>query len=210
MFNNHYFLLCRNILLKFTISAACDMCSVLDLSAADAQWIMKAPFTTNAMHYKSYVNSLTDAMQYIRRVRDDMFGLHPTCYILPYVMLQERVSDNREVKICFVNGRFNHIASVASSVKSIRGYLSSAVVSFATEALRSLKRLDNVFILDGLVRVDVFKSNDGHLVVNDLESLDACYSSLNVLDTSRIDKFLEEYWENKIYECIIKLLSPLK
>ena len=51
------------------------------------------------------------------------------------------------------------------------------LLDFAENALKLLKeRTNNVIVSDGHFRVDLFCKDDGTLVVNEFESLDAYYS----------------------------------
>ena len=139
---------------------------------AQKRWIMKAPYTANSMHYKKMVNDPNEAMRHFSNVCVDMFGDHFTCYELPYLILQERVEDSSEAKLCFLNRNFSHFCTGSTAKTSIRhslpGYTSQDLIEFGSEVLESLSG-DNEFVLDGLLRVDIFKANDGRLVVNEIE-----------------------------------------
>jgi hypothetical protein len=178
----------------------------MSTKCCNTKWIIKSPFSTNSKYYKKYVNNIEQAMGYVKSICRDMFHPKSQRCILPYVMLQERVTHNNEVKVCFLNKRYSHIASVARSVRSFPGFFTEAeIILFAHGALMSLTHLEDVLILDGLVRVDVFKSNQGILVVNELESLEADFGATNFPAVSETEHFLAEYWEQHIYECIGKL-----
>ena len=178
-----------------------------------SKYIIKAPFSTNSMHFKKFVTT-SNAMDYIVTVRNDIFGPRPTCYVIPYLILQERVdatlANNKKVKepkLVFLNGQFSHFCSTVgrSSINSLPGFSSDALIRFGETVLDLLDR--ELFILDGLVRVDLFLSNEGTLVLNELESLEAgTLCSDHVADT-RTMQFLEEYWERKLHENIIKLFN---
>ena len=68
--------------------------------------------------------------------------------------------------------------------------------------MESLEKSDKTFILDGMIRVDLFCSNEGNLVVNELEGLEAAYYASSFSDQIRTESFLENYWENKILELL--------
>ena len=116
-------------------------------------------------------------------------------------MFQERVVCNNEVKVCFLDKQYSHIAVIDRSKKSLTGFTRDEIILFAYHALQSLVHLEDVFILDGLVRVDIFKSNEGHLVINELESLEADYNGHH-REMSQTDIFLSTYWEKAIYKCL--------
>lgn len=127
-------------------------------------------------------------------------------YIFPYVIMQERVIDNAEAKLVFCNKEFKHFYGQSSkNPHSLSPFTSNDLVAFATTVLESLTCKESVFMIDGLVRVDLFKNNEGKLVVNELESLDASYEGSNKTSNDETFSFLEMYWEQKIYECIADL-----
>lgn len=69
-----------------------------------------------------------------------------------------------------------------------------------------MEKNDKHFALDGLVRVDIF-NNNGTLVVNEFEGIEAVYFAKNVVEEMRVSRDLEKFWEDKIYACIIDLLA---
>ena len=176
-------------------------------------WILKAPFTTNSQHFKSYVENSSDAFSAMNRVTRDLYhNSMPTCYEIPYMMLQERVKDNAEVKMIFLNFEFNHFASTRGRnfVTRLPGYSEEDLIAFGYSVLEKLKsnNLGQVYILDGLVRIDIFKANSGELVLNEVESLEAGYQTSDAVSCARVDDFLHTYWETKIYDSINRLLNP--
>ena len=106
----------------------------------------------------------------------------------------------------FLGGKYHHTCSFAERniCKSLCGFSHDDLVTFATDCIRSVS-MHNEYILDGLVRVDIFKNNEGTLVVNELESLEARYFTVNTTELGSSMKFLEDYWERKIYEYIEKI-----
>ena len=69
-----------------------------------------------------------------------------------------------------------------------------------------MKEHEDVYMLDGLLRIDVFKTKDNRLVVNELESLEAEYFGDDV-EEARFNEFLKSYWEKKIYDCLTVVCS---
>jgi hypothetical protein len=57
------------------------------------------------------------------------------------------------------------------------------------------------YILDGVVRVDVFKNGDGNLIVNELESLEACCPTNCLLKRTKLSSFRVSI----IYSCFESL-----
>jgi hypothetical protein len=86
-----------------------------------------------------------------------MYGKRPDCYEIPYFILQQRVDNNKEVKLCFLNREFSHFASIGRNAKSFDGFSTEDLVRFAKKVLDLLYEANENFILDGLVRVDLFK-----------------------------------------------------
>ena len=189
--------------------------------SADTSFIIKAPFTTNSQHFKRYFDSRPDQdsndmvkriLAFVVEVRDDIYDLrrrgHPTCYVIPYLMLQVKLWDKSEVKIVFLGGRFHHIlsSSTKSVVTKLINHKQIDVVKFAAHALQTLSS-SKKFILDGLVRVDVFQDQNGKLVINELESLEANYHTKSEMKQLSTQKFLVAYWEKQIYKSICLVLS---
>lgn len=172
---------------------------------AGTEFIMKPGYTANALHFNKFVKTENDVQKYLERVRSDIFGDRPTCYEIPYTMLQVRVMDRSEVKIVFLNKEFSHICSSSTALikKNLQGFTQSELITFATEALHLLP--DDEYILDGLTRVDIFKSNEGTLVVNEFESLEAGHFTTKATTLHNLQCFLHSYWEGKIYDCFANL-----
>lgn len=177
---------------------------------ANVEWILKAPFTSNSRHFKRYINSSLQADVHIAKIHSGFWGKekfnchHHVCYIIPYMMLQERVVDNGEVKMCFLGGVFHHFVSIGNSGvrRKFSGYSETELVEFATAVMAAL-RGRNEYILDGLVRVDLFYNRrEDRLVVNELENLEAVYYSANHSEQCNADCWLRQYWKNKIYHCV--------
>jgi hypothetical protein len=85
---------------------------------------------------------------------------------------------------------------------SLPGISNAELIEFADSAMDAIASHE-AYIVDGLVRVDVFKNNTGKLVVNELESFEAIYYTR----TFNAEHFLEEYWERKIYDAINSLVT---
>ena len=163
---------------------------------------MKAPFITNRQHFHSYPKNAEAAIQSFKSIHNKI-AVDNTCFLVPYVMLQERVSPNKEVKMIFLGGKFHHITStsIGNVVMSLAGYSRNDLIVFATSVM-AFVALHAEYILDGLVRIDIFKDNAGKLVVNELESLEARSFSANDQINSSCERFLSEYWEKIIFRSI--------
>jgi hypothetical protein len=84
---------------------------------------------------------------------------------------------------------------------SLPGISQPALLAFGTSIIKCISEHDE-FILSGLVRVDIMVNNEGHLVLNELESLEARHDTLEPNLSASCFSILSEYWEKVIYECI--------
>jgi hypothetical protein len=171
-------------------------------------WVVKAPYVTNKQHFYGYGDTTEKVMARVKTYTTQMYQKTVNCYIVPYLLLQERVSKNKEVKVVFLRGQYSHIASIGQSTKQSHDpFTSDDVVAFAATALDVLKTNLQCSIVDGLVRVDVFKSNRGQLVVNEFESLDADFCCKAKGKAEEAIVFLAKYWEFKVYDAVTELCS---
>lgn len=178
----------------------------MSVGAPAVKWIMKAPYTSNSKHFQKYVNTSEKAVaiDHIKYVHRNLWGdRRPTCYVIPYMMMQERVMNNREAKLCFLGGKFHHfVVAGCKRTRSFPGYSEKQIAEFAAGALRLLIGHDE-FILDGLVRIDVFFNERGNkLEVNELESLEATYYYAKHSEQCETDIWLQHYWTQKILTSI--------
>lgn len=127
--------------------------------------------------------------------------------------VQERVACDHEVKMVYLNGIFNHFVVDGGNTRRIKqslsGFRKAELIEFGKVVMESLACSDESCILEGLFRVDIFKGNNGSLVVNELETMDMSWFSSNTQAYDRVILFLEEFWETKIYHCISKLAEAV-
>ena len=118
---------------------------------------------------------------------------------------------NDEVKMVFLNKKFSHFSVDGKNraVKlSLQGYDRDELINFGLQVIQKVEeRSNNACIVDGLFRVDVFKGNNGSLVVNELETMDLEYFSRVEQNPLSVLMFLQYYWEKKIYDCITGLFA---
>ena len=176
---------------------------------------MKAPYVTHSTYFKRYISTVSEGKSHIKNVCDNIYRRqcaiqgHP-CYEIPYMMLQQRVTNNDEAKLCFLNKKFSHFVSGSSTVQSFRGYSQHDLILFAYQCLQSLANLSHIYIFDGLVRVDLFKDDQGLLVLNEIESLEAgCQSSLEQKNC-QTNQFLINYWYHTICDSITCLGAQME
>ena len=115
---------------------------------------------------------------------------------------------NDEVKMVFLNKKFSHfcVDGKNRAVRlSLHGYEKEDLIKFGLQVMRKVEDRSTACIVDGLFRVDVFKGNNGSLVVNELETMDLAYFSRIEQHSLTVLMFLQYYWEKKIYDCIAGL-----
>ena len=86
---------------------------------------------------------------------------------------------------------------------SLSGFRHEDLVRFG-QCVMNCVSVHDEYVLDGLVRVDIMRNNQGELVLNELESLEARHDTLDPVLSVSCSNFLSEYWEKVIYECIYK------
>ena len=125
--------------------------------------------------------------------------------VFPYVMLQPKMKSVKESKVILFNGKpmFQCTTTKGGISKHIKTKVE--VFEFAKRAFDALKiNTSGAFLSDGVSRVDMFINNSGDLVVNEVENLDANFSS-NSLDYSLTGEFLKTYYEVVIRNCLQEL-----
>lgn len=184
--------------------------------SADQKYIVKAPFVTNKQHYQSHASSFESIMTALNAVYADQHVKisRRKCYEIPYMMLQCRVPDSTEPKLAFIGGQFSHFcghrkgtAGSRGVIKSLPSHSQQDIIAFAETVVTIMQHFDDLkVILDGLIRVDLFDDGKGKLVVNEIESLEAAYNVTDEEANNRVQTFLDQYWEKKIYDSINNLL----
>jgi len=165
-------------------------------------WVVKAPFTTNC----DFIKFCQTYDQILRALRaaEARFGDQ-----IPYVMVQPTMFNRREEKVVLVNGKAFHVASQSMNKKSPHCHkfamTNEELFEFAEEAVKTFKTRDPSFIMEGLVRVDIFCTRSGKLVVNEFESLEAAY--FKTFDAEvRVKVALSRYWEDILRNCILQCI----
>ena len=150
------------------------------------------------------------------------------CDIFPYLILQERMVHDNESKIVLLGGqaRFpltllphsplrltplpdtplrppRFVTSVDKQSGLIKAKKFEAVsretlFKFAEDAYQELKKNCPYFCCEPMVRVDVFKTKDGRLVVNEFESLSANYGCANHNEELVVYDYILNFWESKL------------
>jgi hypothetical protein len=160
------------------------------------------PYVTNRK--VTFVKTIEAIVCAIANISELVFsGMIQDC---DYVMIQPKMFNNYEYKVACFGMRAQYIAERkrASGKSSYRIFSDAAVMDFAEHAIATLAETNPAAILDGLVRVDIFRtsSNPPRLVVNEFESLEARYNSTIGTNESDMDTDLTGYWFVKIRDCI--------
>ena len=122
------------------------------------------------------------------------------CEIFPYLMLQPLIRCDNVTKTIVLNGRAQYF-SQTDSTSGLAGQTKRPPVpreelfGFAEMVVRKLKTRCPEFVSDGLVRVDIFQTTEGKLVVNEVESFDANFTSCRGEEEALTQCFLTKYFE---------------
>jgi len=117
---------------------------------------------------------------------------------IPYAIVQTCMAERHEAKVVCLNMEPRFVATITTQAigRVFSKHPHVALFEFVRSALNELKARQPRSLLDGLVRVDVFMSSRG-LVVNEFESLEACYCSCHH-NEMEVVTFLEKYWKLKL------------
>ena len=155
-------------------------------------WVVKLPFTTNSERL-SFWTSVAEILRAVE-ISESMCG-----HRMSYALLQPCLANRREYKVVVLEGSAKYIADIAQrrSLGTPFG-TQSELMKFAEQACEILEARCRGALIHPILRVDIMESTNG-LVVNEFESLEACYSSLK-FDTHQlaVQSFLEEFWVQTI------------
>lgn len=175
--------------------------SILDFTSMHNEgygWICKLPYSTNGEGL-SFCKTVDEVVLAIAKKERD----HGTR--LPYSLIQPCLENRKEYKVVLLGGRAVYVANIAqrrSLGRPFSQYPHMQLKLLAEEASEMLQQRCSGSIFP-LLRVDIMQSQNG-LVVNEFESLDACYSSLKFeKDQMMTQNYLEEFW----YETLINLVA---
>ena len=157
-------------------------------------WILKLPFTTNGEGLK-FCKTVGDIFNGIR-INALEFGGR-----LSYSMLQPCLANRKEYKIIILQGHAKYVADISQRKNCGTPFSDSPHTNLKKLAEKVCEifeaRCAGALVLP-LLRVDIMKSKNG-LVVNELESLEACYFS------KQFDEFeaatyvgLQTFWKENI------------
>jgi len=147
----------------------------------ESGFIMKAPYVQNQRGFK--MNSFKTFDEFIAILKR-IYTTENKCIakryvyttdVFPYIMVQPRMRSSNESKIVLFNGKAQYVGSTLNRI-SPKLFTEENLMEFAENAWQLLvARCRGAFLSDGLVRVDLFCTSNGQLVVNEFESLDAAF-----------------------------------
>jgi hypothetical protein len=170
--------------------------------------VVKAGYVTNKTRYhKTAIRTAVGVVDAISGFRNAIYGEALGCYYVPYLIVQPCMINRLEKKIVCLNGKYCYTmhppCSHALGHKyRYSGNLEERYKFFAENAIRVLAEKEPLCILDGLVRVDIFETvrNDDDdepiWVVNEIESLEAVYSTPDSNAENKLRSGLTDYWSS--------------
>jgi hypothetical protein len=168
-------------------------------------WILKTPFSYNKQNkvsIKTIDSVIGDISVLKQQLSNEQKNKRRLPSGTPYIMMQPMMVNLKEYKIVLFNGKVCYIAQSPSSYK--HGFAFSdknninEMMLFAEKTIQSCFAKCPYMIIDGLVRVDVFETQDGRLVVNEFESLEAQHDSIKAEENGLMNMNLDEYWFEKL------------
>lgn len=176
-------------------------------------YIWKTPYTTHSTNGngRRFCTTIEEVFRFYRKFCDELYG-H-----LPYIFLQARIANNHEYKVCqliydvpeasssilpaeFLEPFEVHVEQQGSNTR--RTATDDEVIAFAKRAIKAYQ--EKIGPTGPILRVDIFKTQSGRLVVNEFESLEAVVSPTGRQQgkDSRIKTYLQAYWRSVMQLCI--------
>lgn len=173
----------------------------------DLGFIIKAPFVQNQsgfpiVFFKTYQEFTTKLLSFYTKENRSFEKKNVfTTSVFPYLIVQPRMTSSNESKIILWNGKAQFIST---SKKGLNGRKTkNELMQFAELACKHLKeQTRGVFLCDGIVRVDLFCTIQGTLIVNEFESLDANYCS-TIVNEYKIAQMITDYYGNLLSQLIM-------
>ena len=190
----------RNFLLKYD-----------SFDGPDSGFIIKAPYVQNQRGFKmNNFKTYDEIIRILKRIYTKENNCIDKRYVyttdvFPYLIVQPRMRSSNESKIILFNGKAKYVVSTFNRI-SRKIFTEENLMEFAENAWKLLvDRCRGAFLSDGLVRVDLFCTSNGQLVVNEFESLDAAFfgSSSKELQTGQ---FLTSYYEDMLNAALPTIL----
>ena len=157
-------------------------------------WILKLPFTTNGEGLK-FCKSVGEILRGVKKHAADFGGR------MSYSMLQPCLANRKEYKVVLLGGTATFVADIAQRSHCGVPFSSpphTVIKAFAERVCEMLESQCDGALALPMLRVDIMHSKDG-LVVNEFESLEACYFSKH-FDKWEASTFtyLQTFWKSTI------------
>jgi len=154
-------------------------------------WVVETPFSTNC-HNMKYAKSLDEIIQKIKIQYKDLY------HSIPYTMVQATMANKKEYKVVLFNcePRYVSITPNNSRGKAFSDITHADLLKYAESALREFSAACPAALVSSLMRVDIFQTKLGKLVVNELESLEADHHcGENGFLKAQVDDEIRQYYE---------------
>jgi len=125
--------------------------------------------------------------------------------VFPYLIVQPRMRSSNESKVILFNGKAQYVVTTVTGILR-KSFAQETLMEFAEKAWKILvDRCRGAFLSDGLVRVDLFCTSNGQLVVNEFESLDAAFFGPNIKEL-QTGQFLTSYYADMLNAALPTIL----
>lgn len=166
-------------------------------------WILKLPFITNSEGLK-FCRSHIEVLQEARR-HATTFG-----HRMAYSLLQPCLANRKEYKVVLFDGVASYVADINQRKtlgKSFSTSPHSELKCFAEKVCEVFESRCDDALIQPILRVDVMESKNG-LVVNELESLEACFYSKH-FDRYELPAtdYIHAFWSRTINVLVTEFLS---
>lgn len=168
-------------------------------------WVVKMPYTTNGEFVK-FCKDYDDVLYALKAASEKYFGR------VSYAIVQPCMKNRKEYKVVVLGGIAKYVARIENKCASQRCFSTSphtALFAFAENAVQALKRACPNSIADGILRVDIFQTVDGCLVVNEFESLEACTYATSAKKEASAHTWMVNFWRQELDKSI-KLAFSLR
>jgi hypothetical protein len=168
----------------------------------DCGWVVKLPFVTNRKVF------ITKSLHALESYLHNWSFNSTSSPVYPYVMIQPCLRNKREYKVVHIPSQNIQYIAHASTPKYSRAFSTSPherILQFARQAVEHFKLMCPHAITHQLFRVDIMQTEDGSLVVNEFESIDANFvPNFGASSTSarsyefRVKTFISNFWKEQL------------
>lgn len=187
------------LIMNLCCGAGCSL-RFAESNASEDGFIVKAPFSTGGKLCFQKVRTAEEIVTLL------VTKAAKYCGQIPYLMVQPHMRNKTECKVVLMHGKVQFLAKICRKARGIENTTFSSpphkrLFEFAEEACRILGERNPSAVLDGVVRVDIFQTSKGNLVVNEFESLEACTYSTGE-NEAKLESLKRDYWETIIADSL--------